>query len=89
MEPKFKLGQTLETAKALSVLAQEDVCTALYKHERGDWGLTCAKDQATNENALKYDGQLMSVWKDRNGIDYWIITEWDRSVTTVLLPSDY
>lgn len=61
----------------------------LSRHVRGDWGKIPPEDQGLNEEALASGGRLMSVYPLRTGETIWIITEWDRSVTTLLLPEDY
>jgi hypothetical protein len=67
----------------------EDVPQSLSRHAQGDWGELCEEDRAANERALKEGLRLFSVYTDRNGTKYYIITEHDRSVTTILLPEDY
>lgn len=86
---KFSLGQTVITPNALNTLHPEDFPRALTRHGVGDWGDICDEDKAINEQSLKYGARLMSTFTDRNGTKFWIITEADRSVTTVLLPEDY
>jgi hypothetical protein len=86
---KFPLGQVVMTRNAMQVLRLDEVGTALANHAHGDWGDVCPEDRAANERALANGGQLFSVYHDRNGVKFWIITEHDRSATTVLLPEDY
>ena len=88
-DPNFSLGQTVSTSNALNTLKQEDVLSALGRHSRGDWGDLCPEDEQANKRALEEGGRLFSVYQDRDGTKFWIITEHDRSVTTVLLPEDY
>ena len=85
----FPLGQTVITANALEILHPEDVSAAIHRHARRDWGNLCPEDVAENELSLKEGFRLLSAYCDRNGTKFWIITEADRSVTTVLLPEDY
>ncbi len=85
----FPLGQTVITRNARDVLHPEDVYTALQRHARRDWGDLCPDDMAENELSLKQGFRLLSAYCDRGGTKFWIITEGDRSVTTVLLPEDY
>jgi hypothetical protein len=85
---KFWLGQFYMTDEARK-LDMEDVLIALRRHHNGDWGELCADDREANENALKIGGRLFSVYHDRKGEKFWIITEADRNTTTVLLPADY
>lgn len=86
---QFSLGQTVITRGALETLHPDDVGDALRRHERGDWGDVSAADRAENELSLKNDFRLLSSYRDRTGTVFWIITECDRSATTVLLPEDY
>jgi hypothetical protein len=87
--PKFPSGQVVATSNALATLNPEDTATALSRHLRGDWGELCEEDRLANEHALKEGTRLFSVYKDRNNRRFYIITEWDRSATTILLPEDY
>ena len=86
---KFNLGRTVITAHAKEVLNSESVDNALHLHSLGIWCDMCDEDKATNNSALKEGGRLHSVYYDFIGEKFWIITEADRSCTTVLLPEDY
>jgi hypothetical protein len=85
---KFPLGQVVITANANDQLNHIAVQAALNRHASGDWGDVCQDDAELNNEALKQGDRLLSVYgpKDRQ---FWIITEADRSVTTVLMPEDY
>ena len=85
----FPLGQTVITRNAQSQLNPEDVFVSLRRHAARDWGDVCLADRAENELSLKEGFRLLSSYTDRNGTKFWVITEGDRSVTTVLLPEDY
>ena len=89
METLFPLGQCVITATARDTLHPEDVKLSLDRHARGDWGELCHHDRKKNELALAHGSRLFSRYKDRAGTYFYIITEHDRSVTTVLLPEDY
>ena|ERR1017187_10134946 len=89
IRPKFPLGAIAMTTKALLGLPFEDISAALARHSQGDCGDVCPEDRAENERALATGGRLFSVYHDRNGLKFWIITEADRSATTVLFPDDY
>ena len=89
MEAKFSLGLTVITPNALNTLHPEDVVAAIGRHAAGDWGEVDDEDKATNDAALKHGHRLLSAYHDRNKVKFWIITEADRSATTVLLPEDY
>ena len=87
--PKFSLGRIVMTESATQTLLHNDIATALLRHARGDWGDVCTEDRDANESAL-WDGlRLFSVYHDRKGVKFWIMTEADRNTTTVLLPADY
>ncbi|NOT01220.1 MAG: hypothetical protein HOP29_11395 [Phycisphaerales bacterium] len=86
---KFALGRTVITPNALASINTDDACAALKRHASGDWGDVCPDDRAENEFALDKYLRLFSVYHDRTGLKFWIITEADRSVTTILLPEDY
>lgn len=85
----FSLGQTVITRNALEILHPFDVQQSLERHARGDWGNLCAEDVSANESALLEGDRLFSTYHDRDQTAFYIITESDRSVTTVLLPEDY
>ena len=87
--PKFALGQTVITANAKAVLPELDVVLALQRHHSGDWGDVDDHDRQVNEDALRNGDRLVSIYKSVRGQKFYVITEWDRSVTTVLLPEDY
>ena len=85
----FSLGQTVITPDALENLDAADVLRALQRHARGDWGEVPAEDRAANERSIIEGCRLLSAYTDRKGIKFWIITEADRSLTSVLLPGDF
>ena len=88
-KPKFLLGRLFFTAEVVSDLLPEDVFRAVRRHRCGDWGDLGAEDKEMNEKALVSGDRLLSAYHDRNGVKFWIITEARRSMTTVLLPSEY
>lgn len=93
---RFQLGRTLATPGALLVFEAGQaggltLDTLMGRHLRGEWGELCAEDTAVQDASLEPGAEpdrLMSVHMV-NGIKLWIITEWDRSATTVLLPEEY
>lgn len=85
---KFPLGQVVITANANARLDPAAVQEGLRRHTSGDWGHVCPDDAAENELSLKEGFRLLSVYGEGEG-RFWIITEADRSVTTVLMPEDY
>lgn len=86
---KFELGELIITVQAFNSLIWEDVENAISRHAKGDWGDLDDEDRQSNDDALTGEGRLLSAYVDRKGTRFWIITEWDRSLTTVLLPCDY
>ncbi len=86
---KFWPGHLYFTAAAERELVSEDIHTAIQRHYIGDWGDLCVEDKDANEQALQFGGRLFSAYHDSKGVKFWIITEADRSATTVLLPDDY
>lgn len=86
---KFNLGQIVATIGAKEELTKEDMFKALDRFVNGDWGDVDPHDQQVNDEALEHGYRLMGVYKGSNGTKFWIITEADRSVTTILLPSEY
>jgi hypothetical protein len=86
---KFSVGHLVATPNALSVLSHQDIITALSRHVRGDWGDVDARDRLENELSLQTGLRLLSIYHSVKGMKFWIITEADRSATTVLLPEDY
>lgn len=87
--PKFMLGRILATPGALEVLTLSDIHNGMSRHSYGDWGDLCPEDIQANEEALRHGERLLSAYHGQNRIKFWIITEADRSATTVLLPSEY
>ena len=85
---RFPLGTIVKTSTADRAIPTEAMVQALQRHARGDWGDCPPEDKAMNDQALLEGGRLHSSYK-HGSTPFWIITEWDRSVTTVLLPEDY
>lgn len=85
---KFQLGRLLATPGALREVGPDAIALALARHLRGDWGDLGVEDRRANEHALAGAGRILSAYHE-NGIKFYIITEWDRSATTVLLPEEY
>ena len=86
---KFELGQVVITPGAYEELNLRDVAESLMRHASGDFGDMSEEDKAYNEEALATGGRIMSAYRDRLDVKYWIITEADRSATTILLPEEY
>ena len=88
-QAKFPVGQIVATSNALTKLTHGDILLALGRHVTGDWGDVCEEDHRENELSLKEGFRLLSVYRGTDGTKFWIITEADRSATTILLPEDY
>ncbi len=86
---RVPLGQIVITPNAIDRLNPHDVCACLRRHVRGDWGDLDPHDVQENELSLREGFRLLSAYTDRSGTKFWIITEADRSATTILLPEDY
>ena len=91
MERKFPLGQIVATPGALDTLARagQDSWEFLYRHASGDWGELSAEDRNENEVSIRDGCRILSAYCLADGTKIWIITEADRSATTVLLPEEY
>lgn len=87
----FPMGQIVATTGALDAIeeAAQNPSEFLLRHVTGDWGDMPREDVLENERSLAYGSRLMSSYRTRQGVKIWVITEWDRSVTTLLLPSEY
>jgi hypothetical protein len=87
----FPLGRTVATPGALQALARTGTSPAelLDRHVTGDWGNVDAEDWAANERDLIDGERLLSVYYLEDGTKLYVITEWDRTVTTVLMNSEY
>ncbi|MDO3621719.1 hypothetical protein Q3O98_11475 [Ralstonia pseudosolanacearum] len=89
--PRLALGQLVATPAAVAALseARVSIYLLLNRHARGDWGELSEEDRQQNELAVTTDQRVLSSYRLSNKRKVWIITEADRSVTTVLLPEDY
>ena len=86
---KFPLGRVVATPGALAAMTTEEMTAAIRKHVSGDWGELDPHDIAENELSLREGYRLLSVYRTKAGERFYIITEADRSATTVLLPDEY
>lgn len=85
----FPMGHIVATPGALQVATQIEMQRFLYRHCHGDWGIVCPEDAEENEFALVNGYRLFSAYKTSAGDMIWVITEADRSYTTILLPDEY
>ena len=90
-EPLFSLGRVVATPGALDALAEagQEPVDFLDRHACGNWGVVPEDDWALNDDALRRGGRILSSYRLANGQKLWIITEVDRSATTLLLPDEY
>jgi hypothetical protein len=85
----FQVGVVVITPGAELVLSHEDIMRGLQRHVCGDWGELDLEDRSRNDEALIEDYRLFSRYVTEENIVFYIITEGDRSYTTILLPQDY
>lgn len=91
LRPLFPLGKTFATPGALAALEQADKSAAEYfaRHHGGDWGDLSDEDKDANEYALISGERILSAYRLSDEVKIWIITEADRSASTILLPDEY
>jgi hypothetical protein len=89
--PLFPPGRLVATPGTLDLLDETNKSPLefLSRHLRGDWGDLCQEDKTENELSLKYGFRLLSSYQVTDTGKIWIITEADRSATTLLLPAEY
>jgi hypothetical protein len=85
------VGRMVATPGALKALAEAEQMPIefLSRHMNGDWGEVCPEDWAENELSVREGYRILSAYTLKTGVKIWVITEADRSVTTILLPEDY
>jgi hypothetical protein len=88
---RFPLGQTCATPGALEALSEagQDAAQFLSRHQAGDWGNLSDEDKQENEFSVDKDLRIFSAYHLSDGTKIWLITEADRSATTILLPCEY
>jgi hypothetical protein len=88
---RFPIGRTLITPGAAEALEEsgQQGAELLRRHVTGDWGDLCADDRAENEFSVDKELRILSAYSTAKGVKLWVITEADRSATTILLPSEY
>lgn len=93
----FSPGRVVATPGALEALesSSEEALAFLTRHLTGDWGDLDSEDKQANDLAIAHEGEsdkqsrVFSAYHTARGVKLWVITEWDRSVTTLLLPDEY
>ena len=96
-QARFRLGRMVATPGAQAALTEAGQLPLVFlaRHMTGDWGELDADDKRANDEACAHEGDLerqgriLSAYKTRLGVKVWVITEFDRSVTTLLLPEEY
>jgi len=88
---RFQPGYLTATPGALEVLedAKQSPMEFVQRHLACDWGEVCDEDKAENELSIKEGFRILSAYRTNKGVRIWVITESDRSATTILLPSEY
>jgi hypothetical protein len=89
--PLFSLGQLVATPGALQAFqeASQGPTGFLARHQSGDWGDVCAEDKKENVLSVQHGFRILSSYRTTLGVKLWVITEADRSLTTILLPEEY
>lgn len=88
---KFRLGQVVATPGALEALqeAGQQPWEFLVRHVVGDWGQIDQEDWQLNDASLQDGSRVLSAYRTSKNVKLWVITEADRSSTTILLPEEY
>ena len=84
----FPLGRIVATPSIIEMLSNTEILNMVRRHSIGDWGDLSQEDKKANDEALLYDNRILSSFKNKAG-KVWIITEADRSATTLLFASEY
>lgn len=100
MMKKFELGQVVMTNGINNVITNGgnvadadkvfNLLECIDRHKSGDWGNLCEEDKKVNDYAVEHGERILSAYEiGEDKVKIWIITEWDRSYTTILLPEEY
>jgi hypothetical protein len=89
--PRFSLGQVVATPGALRALEEANQLPLefLARHQTGDWGEVAVEDRTENELSVEKGLRILSAYRTSTDVRIWVITEADRSATTILLPEEY
>jgi hypothetical protein len=87
--PLFVAGSLHATANATRAIPSGEMLAALARHLNGDWGDVGPDDWRANDRAVIDGSRIFSTYQTADGLKFWVITEADRSSTTVQLPEDY
>jgi hypothetical protein len=88
---RFPPGRIVATPGALAALEEAGASPGIFikRHVTGDWGDVDENDRRENEHSLVQGCRVLSAYTLSNGTRLWVITEADRSATTILLPWEY
>lgn len=86
---RFSAGGVTASSEILQIISQKELVDSVIRHQRGDWGLVDEKQRQANEAAINAEGYLISAYQTKNKVEFWIVTDYDRAATNVLLPSEY
>lgn len=88
---RFALGRVVATRNCLDHLVSIGVSALPYldRHQRGDWGNLGNSDKKVNDHAVLYGGRILSKYLLKDGTPIYVVTEADRTYTTVMLVGDY
>lgn len=89
MDRYLSLGRIVATRRVMEEVPREVRTDLLYRHMTCDWGDLSEADQALNDRGLLEGDRILSAYQLDSGEKLWIITEWDRSATTLLFPEEY
>ncbi len=85
----LQLGRILATPDVLAQIPRFELFAAVERHRHCDWGELCKCDKQANNTAFQNSDRILSAYRSAEGVKFWVITEADRSHTTVLLPDEY
>lgn len=85
---RIPLGKLVITPKAKDAIPRAEVLAALLRHQTGDFGDLSENDWDVNMEALENGWEILSAYDSKDGVRFWIITEGDRSATTILLAGE-
>ena len=89
--PTFALGHLVATPGALRALvdAGQDPMEFIRRHQSGDWGDVDDEDKRENDFSVTHGFRILNAYRTAQGIKIWVLTEANRSATTILLPEEY
>lgn len=86
---KFELGQVVATPNVIALIGLEGIAALLSLHASGDWGSLEKEDKIANDDAIENGDRILSAYSEGLPSKVYVITEWDRSVSTVMLADEY